>query len=67
MYPKPHLPIQTVADTLSKAQIMEAKYQKMMGSLGDMVKTEQEVEQGAKLTDVRIPYTPYPINYSRDN
>ena len=35
---------------------MEAKYQKMMGSLGDMVKTEQEVEQGAKLTDVRIPY-----------
>ena len=46
---------------------MEAKYQKMMGSLGDMVKTEQEVEQGAKLTDVRIPYTPYPINYSRDN
>jgi hypothetical protein len=39
----------------------------MMGSLGNMVKTEKEVEQGVKLTEVRIPYTPYPINYSREN
>jgi len=54
---KPNLPFRTIAKMLSKVQVMEAKYQKMMGSLGDMVKTEKEVEQGTKLTDVRIPYT----------
>lgn len=48
-----------------KTQILDAKYKKMMDGFEHKVKTEQEVEQDTKLTDVRIPI-PYQSLEERD-